>query len=221
LSVNVTAPTIPPVATIDELRQQVTVAMRRMASQINGATLANDLDINQHRVVNMTAPVSPLDAVNKQYVDKAVSQVKSGAAFFAQTNTILPQAISSATSSSFFSVTSTSFAPVTSYSLVLGTGTWIVFAEADISLALTTAQPSNFVSIQLYTNATAVTQAGPFALSLGQTSVGVSSLENTVSGVWTVVGTSTIQLYAKCSMNVTGNGINPTSVLLAVKLPGT
>lgn len=54
--------------------------------ELTGDTMSGDIDMDSNRIVNVPTPVSPGDAVNKQYVDDELADLDAGAGMIRSTN---------------------------------------------------------------------------------------------------------------------------------------
>lgn len=82
---NLTVPPISPATDVPTLTQYVRVGFQRLVAQLNGSNWSADaatatVDVGQHRVANVATPTNGRDAVNKDYVDQALSKVQRGGA---------------------------------------------------------------------------------------------------------------------------------------------
>lgn len=75
-----TAPvSIPDAKTIEELKNGLQVIINRLGAQVNSHDhrFVTTVDAQNHPLTNLPQPVTPKDAANKDYVDKALAEVKS------------------------------------------------------------------------------------------------------------------------------------------------
>jgi hypothetical protein len=81
--------TIPPVETVDELRNHLQVILNRMAVAQGSSKLLSPIDGNGNRINRLADPVAPGDAVNLQTLKRHLAALKNAVTASANTSTVV------------------------------------------------------------------------------------------------------------------------------------